>query len=136
MQTLKTKIVELETKLLNNQSETEKILITLEKELQKKESQISILQKHGLEKGTEFQTKEKMHKSQKSDLVGELDQLTKENDSLKDKIKKQDAVLSKLKISHSAQTDQLQHEHENQLQIKAKESSTLLKKLENKSAFI
>jgi hypothetical protein len=54
VQTLKTKIVELETKLLNNQSETEKILITLEKELQKKESQISILQKHGLEKGTEF----------------------------------------------------------------------------------
>lgn len=115
VQTLKTKIVELETKLLNNQSETEKILITLEKELQKKESQIRILQKHGLEKGTEFQTKEKMHKSQKSDLVGELDQLTKENDSLKDKVKKQDQNLNKLKVSHSAQTDQLQHEHENQL---------------------
>lgn len=115
VQTLKTKIVELETKLLNNQSETEKILITLEKELQKKESQISILQKHGLEKGTEFQTKEKMHKSQKSDLVSELDQLTKENDSLKDKIKKQDQSLAKLKVSHTAQIDQLQHEHENQL---------------------
>jgi len=56
-----------------------------------------------------------MHKSQKSDLVGELDQLTKENDSLKDKVKKQDQNLNKLKVSHSAQTDQLQHEHENQL---------------------
>ena len=88
VQTLKTKIVELETKLLNNQSETEKILITLEKELQKKESQITILQKHGLVKGTEFQTKEKMHKSQKSDLVVEIEKVMKENDSLKDKIKK------------------------------------------------
>lgn len=94
------------------------------------------MQKHGLEKRTEFSMKDKMYQSQKSDLVGQIDQLIKENDSLKDKVKKQDSNLNKLKAAHSAQTEQLQHEHENQLQIKTKETSRLLKKLENKSLFI